>query len=357
MSIGPHGVEIDDETDDFDVSSDVQTWTICTAAWRHGQARARGETHVRPVKPKIKFVDFWPGFKPNDNALHTVLAEYFQAVLCDDPDYLFFSVFGGWNAKSIFDPRYDRCVKILWTGENVRPDFKVCDYALSFDHSDDPRILRWPQYAHDDGSLMGSARIRPWKIDVDRLMSEKTRFCNFLYSNPRCAARNDFFKLLSEYREVDSGGKALNNMGRLVGDKLEFLFRYKFTIAFENASYSGYVTEKISDPLAVHSVPIYWGSPRVSEDFDPGCFINCHDYGSMREVVERVAAVDRDDDLYRQYLQAPCFPGNVLPRRCRPEYLVDFLTMVFSDKLPRDHRRPTSSELILGGGGWSGAPW
>ena len=352
-TIGPHGVEIDDETDDFDVPSDVQTWTNCTAGWRHSRPHERGMAFM---SPKIKFVDFWPGFKPNDNALYNVLEKHFQVVLCDDPDYLFFSVFGDWKAR-VHDPCYDRCVKILWTGENVRPNFKVCDYALSFDYSDDPRNLRWPQYAYCDSALMRSGRIRSGDEDADKLLSGKTRFCNFLYSNANCKTRNDFFRLLSEYKEVDSGGKVLNNLGCCVGDKLDFLSRYKFTIAFENAAYPGYVTEKISDPLAVYSVPIYWGSSRVSEDFDPGCFINCHDYGSLREVVEKVVAVDRDDVLHQKYLRAPCFSGNILPYCCQPKYLVDFFAMVFSDKQPRDRRLPSLSEKILGGGGWSGAPW
>jgi len=355
-AIGPHGVEIDDETDDFDVPSDVQTWTNRVATWRHTRTRLRGETIVRPTRPKIKFADFWAGFKPEDNALHAVLEEHFQAVLCDEPDYLFFSVFGGLRA-SVFDPRYDKCVKILWTGENVRPNFNFCDYALSFDYFDDPRNLRWPQYAHNNGSLLRSDRIKFRNTDVDGQLARKTRFCNFLYSNAGCQTRNDFFKLLSEYKEVDSGGSVLNNLGRRVDDKLEFLSHYKFTIAFENASSEGYVTEKIADPLSVYSVPIYWGNPRVAEDFNPGCFINAHDYGSLRELVERVAAVDRDDDLYLQHLRAPCFPGNVLPRSCRPEYLVDFLEMVFSDRQPRNHRRPTLSEQIYSGRGWAGALW
>lgn len=36
--------------------------------------------------------------------------------------------------------------------------------------------------------------------------------------------------------------------------------RYKFTIAFENQSYPGYVTEKIADALMAGTVPIYWGA-------------------------------------------------------------------------------------------------
>ena len=136
-------------------------------------------------------------------------------------------------------------------------------------------------------------------------------------------------------------------------DKLDFLSRYKFTIAFDNSSHDGYVTEKISDPLSVHSVPIYWGSPRVAEDFDPGCFVNCHDHVDLDEVVERVVAIDRDDDLYRRYLVAPCFRDNALPSCCRTDTLVGFFAKVFADRAPRSHVRPSIAEVVSQPGGWS----
>ncbi len=59
--------------------------------------------------------------------------------------------------------------------------------------------------------------------------------------------RNNFFLKISKYKKVDSGGLALNNIGYIVKNKLEFIKDYKFTIAFENSSYSGYTTEKITD--------------------------------------------------------------------------------------------------------------
>jgi hypothetical protein len=295
--------------------------------------------------PKIKFVDFWIGFDPCRNPLYDVLAKRFGAVICDNPDYLIYSVFGG---EHLFNRKYERCIKIMWTGESVRADFKNCDYALSFDYSDDPRNLRWPLYAQG-----ASALVRPSEIVVETIASSKTLFCNFLYSNGNCSTRNEFFRLLSEYKRVDSGGDVLNNLGFRVGDKREFQSRYKFTIAFENSSYPGYVTEKISDPLSVYSVPIYWGSPRIDEDFDSGCFVNCHEYDSFREVVDRVVSIDEDEDLYRSYLRSPCFPGNVLPTCCREEYLLSFFTNVFADKLPRCHERPNPAEVVSQPGGWS----
>jgi hypothetical protein len=310
-----------------------------------------------------RFVDFWPSFTLSEYPLYRAIVENFEAVITndaeygsryDEPEYLFYSVFG---SSHVLNPRYDRCIKILVAGENVRHNFETCDYALSFDYLDDPRHCRWPLFAQGARAL-----VRPAVLDFAATAASKTKFCNFLYSNGGCRERNDFFDLLSAYRTVDSGGSVKNNLGCRVGgevaggynvaSKLAFQAEYKFTIAFENASHDGYVTEKISDPLSVHSIPIYWGSRRVTEDFNPGAFINCHDYDCWADVVRRVIAVDRDEELYRQYLEEPPFLDNRLPACCEPEYLISFLRKIFSDHEPRKHDR-LNLFSALSSGGWS----
>ena len=87
-------------------------------------------------------------------------------------------------------------------------------------------------------------------------------------SNPYSQKRIGFFKELSKYKKVDSGGKVLNNVGGCVEDKLEFIKDYKFVISFENSAHPGYTTEKIVDPLAMNCIPIYWGNPYVARDFN-----------------------------------------------------------------------------------------
>jgi hypothetical protein len=301
--------------------------------------------------PRIKFVDFYPGFCPKDNFLFEILAERFGAELSERPQFLIFSVFG---SEHLFKYGSD-VVKILWTAENARPNFQTCDYALSFDYSDDSRNLRWPLYAYHWrwGLLGGRSLVREEDEDVREIFARKTRFCDFVYSNPSCKMRNDFFELLSRYKRVDSGGALMNNMGgRIAGPdgKLALQGECKFTIAFENASHPGYVTEKIVDPLLARSVPIYWGSPRAAEELNPDCFINAHDYGSMAEVARRVVELDRDDELYLKYLSAPCFPENKMPKCCTGDYVASFFVKIFREGRPRT---VPARELMEGCGGWA----
>jgi len=103
----------------------------------------------------------------------------------------------------------------------------------------------------------------------------------------------------------------MNNVGGRVGDKLEFLKGYKFTIAFENSSFPGYTTEKIAEAFTANTIPIYWGNPLVGRDFNPESFINCHNFDSFDKVIDHVIKVDNDDDLYRKYISSPAFINGV----------------------------------------------
>ena len=250
-------------------------------------------------RPRIGFCDFWPGHE-KDNFFRDFLEEHFGAVVSNEPDYVFYSNYGDEHLK------YDDRVKIFYSGENAVPDFNFCDYALGFHRLDfGDRYLRFPLYLHYRG-LDGFARIeRPQLPDHDQLLDR--RFCNFVYSNGSNAdpTRDRFFHLLSSYKPVDSGGRHLNNIGGPVVDKDAFIGAYKFTIAFENSQSPGYVTEKIIEPMLVHSLPIYWGDPTVGDDFNEASFVSARQFANLEEVVAEVARLDRDDARYLERLALP----------------------------------------------------
>ncbi|MCC7085993.1 MAG: hypothetical protein IT427_13405 [Pirellulales bacterium] len=258
------------------------------------------------MKPHLKlaFCDFWPKFNPSNNWFTRLLSQRYEVEVCERPEMVIYSCFGRQHRK--FD-----CIRIFYTGENRRPDFRHCDFALSFDHLDDPRHFRLPLYAvYFDPAIL----IKPTHFDPSRLLAEKTRFCNFVYSNPYCATRNRFFRELSKYKPIDAGGKLFNNLGGPIADKLVLLRQSKFTIAFENESQSGYTTEKIADPMRAGSLPIYWGNPDVGLDFNPHSFINLHDWPNMQAAIDHIIEVDRNDEQYLHYLRQPWFHDNRINR-------------------------------------------
>ena len=138
------------------------------------------------------------------------------------------------------------------------------------------------------------------------------KFCSFVVSNGGGdPARTEFFKRLSKYKHVDSGGRFMNNVGGAVANKLEFCARYKFNIAFENSCHPGYVTEKVMQPLSVWSVPIYYGAQDVEKDFSLECMVRLKDVNDIDALIDEVIELDRNDDLYLEKCTASRFPTNL----------------------------------------------
>lgn len=285
------------------------------------------------MKIKIGFSDFWPGFKPEFSWFYLFLQKNFKIELSDDPDFLIYSAFG---------PKHFRfnCIKIFYTGENLRPDFNYCDYAMTFDFLIHPRHLRLPLYTQ----LVG---IEPEKLlfnklkDIEQFLVQKKDFCAMVVSHPHSQKRIDFFHKLSKYKKVHSGGKLLNNIGGPVKDKMEFISNFKFTFAFENSSYPGYVTEKIFEPMFVNSVPIYWGSPLVHLDFNTKSFVNHHDFKTDEEVINRIIELDQDKYKMADLLKENWFSNNEINEFCDKERLRIFFDNIFKQKI-----KPVSSTII-----------
>lgn len=282
------------------------------------------------MKPRLKiaFADYARHrFSPEKNFITRRLGEWYDLELSDNPHILFYACSGNEHRKF-------RCLRVFFTSENLRPNWRACDYAITFDRTDNPDHSRWPNFAHTGfGDLR---QLVKGEVDAAGILAEKTGFCNFVCSNPRCTWRIDFFDKLSRYRRVDSPGKVRNNMREAISPrhdgktkwyrgKLEFIRRYKFTIAFENSSHPGYTTEKLPQPMWANSLPIYWGDPLVHLDFNPRSFLNYFDYGSMEALIERIVEVDRDDALYAQYLREPWYHGNRMPEALEPARLDEFL--------------------------------
>lgn len=242
---------------------------------------------------KIKFVDFWGGFNPHDNFITNVLKRNYEVLVTDSPDYLFFSVFGYSHLK------YD-CVKILFIGENIVPDFNLCDYAMGFDFLDfGDRYMRLPLFMVFDSF---KELCKPKEVIAEDVL--KRKFCSIVVSNAQLSnpIRERFFRLLSEYKRVDSGGRLWNNIGGPVADKCKFISNYKFNIAFENSSVLGYTTEKIMDAMVANTIPIYWGNRWIGRDFNESSFINVHAFGSLEDAVERIVELDSDDEQYMKLM-------------------------------------------------------
>ncbi len=276
---------------------------------------------------KINFVDFWPGFEKTNNYFYNLLVQKYQLSISDDPEIIFYSYFGAEYLNF-------KCIRIYFTGENIRPDFTGCDYALSFDYICNTNHYRLPLYKlwintpYNDEVNRKSIKELTFKPNIEDLKIEwnkKTKFCCIVVSNPTSQKRMDFFRKLSKYKHVDSGGRTMNNIGGPVEDKIEFIKDYRFVISFENAIYPGYTTEKILEPMFTNSIPIYWGNPLVGQDFNKKRFLDYSDFESEEDLIKKILEIENNPELAIAMLSEPVFPDNKIPECIKDENIFKFL--------------------------------
>jgi len=271
---------------------------------------------------KIDFCGFWQGFDRCNNYFTQLLSKYYHVVVCEDPDFLFYSTVTD-------DHKKYNCCKIYYTPESFTPNYLECDYAISFDMKEHERNLRLPLYLlYGDMNQLLSPK-KPYS-DVRK---KHTRFCNMVVSNARATKRIEFFHLLNEYKQVDSGGKYLNNIGGPIENKMEFISQYKFTFSFENKIYPGYTTEKLVEPMFCGSMPIYWGNPHIATEFNTRSFINWDDYGSDQAVIDRIIELDTNDQLYEEVYNEPFFHNNLPNFYCDEDRIIRYLDSIFTSPI------------------------
>ena len=266
------------------------------------------------------------------------LSKYYEVELSEDPQYVFYH-------ESTYEQLKYGGIKIFYTGENIHPNFNLCDYAFTFDYMDfGDRHFRLPLYlvvvfcSTEETALAGDTDFKkPYPFTKEDLR-KKTGFCSFVYSNYLVdQTRKIFFDKLSAYKKVDAGGKYLNNTGFRVPNKLEFEMKHKFSIAFENSSRDGYTTEKLLNSLAARTIPIYFGNPRIHEEFNEKRFINCHRYKNFEEVIERVKEIDANDDLYLEIINEPVTVKGYNFKKVREEFEL-FLKNIVDQPLSKARR-------------------
>ncbi|RAX55246.1 alpha-1,3-fucosyl transferase [Helicobacter sp. 16-1353] len=286
---------------------------------------------MKPIK-KIAFLDGYAGL---ESTIEQILSKKYEIIIdSKNPDYIFYSVFG---AKHI---HYD-CIRIFITGENCRCDFNFADYGIAFDYLIfEDRYLRYPlylTYESFDKCLNNTTTIaNPFNRS----------FCSFVVSNDKAdSKREEIFNKLSKYKRVDSGGKYKNNIGEAVADKLEFLSKYKFNIAFENSQTNGYITEKIFDAKAAGSIPIYFGDIKIAYPLNENggglnkkAFINLADFTCIDEMIEFIKAIDCDEKRYLEILNEPLILDSN-HKEIFNKRLENFLYNIFDSPLQEAYRR------------------
>ena len=256
---------------------------------------------------KIWFADFWPEWKDED-FITPILKQHFNVVLDQQkPDVVFHSIFGGMKESANY-----KCKKILYLGENHRPEQFKADYSISFDpHSNtNYRLPLWQVYILKKPELKERLYNR-----LNYKEEDFVRWCSFTVSNPSNLMRISAYQSLSQYKKVSSYGKVMPNdpilqkysSGKYWRDAKDSFFLanpHKFMLTYENTPYPYYCTEKLMDAFLVGAMPIYHGDPKVSKDWNPDAFINVMKYTGWMDEIKRI---DKNREYFDQYYKQPVF--------------------------------------------------
>lgn len=292
---------------------------------------------------KLNYSGMGEDFNETQNLIYDLLKlQGYDVQIADDPDYLIC------NFSS--DNHYPYCgtpqVRIMHSAENYIPDFNlidysICPYPITFgDRNFCLPVCVWPRNHWQ--SLADKPRSRE---TAKALLKEKTYFANFIASHEsEYHIRGDFFKQLSTYKRVESPGSYLYNMpdGTEVDfhdeSKTDFQRKCKFTLCFESTRHYGFVTEKIMDAFYADTIPVYYGSPTVTEIFNRDAFINVSDFDSFDDAIARIIQLDQDDEAYIEMLSQPILVDPTYPARLEQE-LGEYVHYIFEQPLEQAYRR------------------
>jgi hypothetical protein len=251
---------------------------------------------------KVKILNQWPGFTLDQlYMLNDILTENYNVKITNkNYDLVIDGVFGEEKEPD------QTSIKLFFTGESIKPKLENYDLSMGFDYIDEPNYIRIPLYYMYYGPKVSTEYSR------GTCSPDKKYFACFLVSHggidseenekkyDGCVARNRLFHKLSLYKKVASGGKFLNNIGKVVPNKEtnEWLSKCKFVIAHENRSYEGYITEKPFQAYYAGAIPLYYSHPSAIKDINPNSIIYAPNFSSEDELAEYIKKVDNDDDLY-----------------------------------------------------------
>ena len=285
----------------------------------------------------------------------------------EDPDFIIFHFARGrsftYEYITHLRQRYGFKVYIILLSEEATVTGEgLANYSFTY-QKDSPNSSYTPAYAlprynmelFDDFLSIKGTKYPP-RINKYR-SNFKDRFCAFInihksFYLPLTKLRMDLASELLEYKRVDCAGYLLNNTDELhrkySNNKLAFISRYKFTIAFENRRQNNYITEKIYECFITGSIPIYCGAPNINDLYNPKAFINYDDYGSLSKVIERIKEVDNDDNLYQEYVSAMPLASQSILYNFSIKKIVDKWDNIMQQILKRQEQKSWQGETLLG---------
>lgn len=88
------------------------------------------------------------------------------------------------------------------------------------------------------------------------------------------------------------------------------------------------------------TIPIYWGDPRVAEEFNPQAFIDVRSYENFSAAIDDIINVNQNPERILEILNAPVFNDGVNKINGFKAGAQAFLQAIFDQPLYEARRRP-----------------
>jgi len=266
---------------------------------------------------KVYFSNFWENAFKQD-FLFWFISQAFDSEFCfvdsaGHADIIFSSVFG--------KERVPAEKTVFFTGENIRPNYALCSYSLSFDLDDyNGRNfylplwyfgIQWPgfqncripnlKFAHGFEPLIPALPLIKARESKEDSFKSK-RFCCLIASNPE-GLRTNLYLALNRYKQVDGYGHMFSNP--IYSSKFEIIKNYRFCLCPENSLHPGYVTEKLFDAWYGGAIPIWNGPTNSVGGINQDAFLNYSRFERSDRLVERIIELDQSYEKYQALFAQP----------------------------------------------------
>lgn len=268
---------------------------------------------------RVYFHSFWPDFPQLTRQFfcETLSHIYNTPVIEGDynnSDILLESVFGGSVLKEkSWKHTY------LFSGESYLRE-NHADYTCIMSGESDtfsPNNVAVPLYSILLHALNST---NDTKLNNDTAPPMPKKDVVVIISNGGAGVRNTFVDELDKHFQVTYAGRYKNNTGgpltAMYGTKefADYVSQFKFVVTMENSEQDTYITEKIFHGIHSHTIPVYWGAPRVAEYINPARFIHMKSIDDILPTIEKMKSLASDTRAWHTMVSAPWeSPNGVQP--------------------------------------------
>ena len=273
----------------------------------------------------VFFNNFWTGFIEKTDSMDstffiTLLEKVFESPIHissspDDATVLVESIFG--EHSYLYHKKWSST--FLFTGETHycnHTHMSEFDCVLGFEEPRDNRYVQCPLYLlylqsnplileqiRDSGSSVTPAPPTP---------PPPSHATAVITNSVHGHERMRFTQRLEEKMSVFYGGRYKNNIGGPIAGHfnspaiIDFYKRGKFAITMENSNGPYYITEKLVNGLRAGVIPVYWGTDRVSEFFNPRRFFQLKSGATDEDISELIEKMcNLTDEEYLSIIREP----------------------------------------------------